>query len=88
MSLTTPICTVTADNSAQWALKRLAQASECPSHALSGGALQALIQLAAMAYPTFGEGDIVSASFFTAELDQLEKLGYLRRVGDDEIELI
>lgn len=88
MALVTPISTVTAEQSAHWALRRLAQASEHPEGTLSGGALQALIRLAAMAYPTGTVGDLVGGSFFTAELDQLEKLGYLKRLGGGRIELV
>lgn len=67
-------------------LRVLAEATE--DRLLSGRALASLITLTSMAHPAEGEGDILSSSIPRADLEELNRLGYLKRSDDGTIELI
>lgn len=88
MQPTVMVLFVKTDTSPEVSMRRLNQATAHGDSMLSHSALRTLIQLTAMAHPTHGEGDIVSGTFPTADLDQLEHLGYLKPGDEHGIELI
>lgn len=69
-------------------IRRLNRSTSYSSAMLSHSALRTLIQLTAMAHPTGEEGDTVAATFPTADLDQLEHLGFIKLADSGAIELL
>jgi hypothetical protein len=78
MEPTVIVAFVTTQTSPEESIRRLVHATAHIEGMLSRSALNTLIQLTAMAHRTGGEGDIVSASFPTADLDRLDFLGFIK----------
>jgi hypothetical protein len=88
MQPTVAVVKVFTFNNPQAAIRNLVSAAEYGESMLSRSALNTLMQLTAMAHPAGTEGDIVSASFPTADLDRLETLGRIRLDKNGAIHLI
>lgn len=88
MTTTRAVTRVATHNTPEESLRRLVLASASTTALLPGTTLGTLIQFAALAHPTGGEGDIVSASLPAADLDRLEFVGYPRLADDGAIELL
>jgi hypothetical protein len=89
MQPTVIVAFVNTRSTPEESIRRLVQATNYSDTMLSHSALRTLVALTAMAHPTHKEGDIVSQTVPTADLDQLEQLGFIAKPEDSiGIELI
>jgi hypothetical protein len=88
MEPTVGVVLVETSSTAEASIRRLVWATAHNEGMLSRSALHTLVQLTAMAHPAGTEGDIVSASFPTADLDRLEFLGFIKLADSGAIELV
>ncbi|MFE0472417.1 hypothetical protein ACFW2V_12455 [Streptomyces sp. NPDC058947] len=88
MEPTVTVVKVFSFNNPLAAIRRLVVATGHSEGMLSHSALRTLVQLTAMAHPMGGEGDIVSATFPTADLERLELYGFIQLADNGAIHLI